>query len=128
MTLLPVNPCKEASVGQVAKQSRLVASPRMCGIVDGKVQRLLGGLVLSFAAIFQVPAADDTKSVSERLGAYYGNYSLAPDHMIGIDRFTSDAGASVMLFTTRQSLPHRCNACSRSPGPATPVGRKKRDL
>jgi pimeloyl-ACP methyl ester carboxylesterase len=36
-------------------------------------------------------------------GEYYGNFSVAPDHMIGIDRFINDAGDTVALISDYQS-------------------------
>jgi pimeloyl-ACP methyl ester carboxylesterase len=35
--------------------------------------------------------------------AYFGNYRVSPDHLLGIDRFTSDSGESLALISDYQS-------------------------
>lgn len=54
----------------------------------------VGILLASFVFGVTPAGADD---------AYYGNYRLAPDHMLGIDHFIDDAGENVILFSDYRS-------------------------
>jgi pimeloyl-ACP methyl ester carboxylesterase len=68
-------------------------------------------VLLAYALIFAfatatwaaVPAREPGPKAGEIPRAYYGNYRVAPDHMIGIDRFINDAGDTVALISDYQS-------------------------
>lgn len=60
----------------------------------------IGWLATSFAAPASAHARDAQTGVYD---AFYGDYSIGPNHVIGVNRFVDDAGKTVMLFADYQS-------------------------
>lgn len=65
-------------------------------------------ILIAYVALFALSAAPAMASVNPRPGTdpyapYYGNYVVAPGHMIGIDRFITPSGKDVVLFSDYQS-------------------------
>lgn len=88
---------KSTTVAQ-ADKSRRVAEGR------GSMRPLVRVLGLAAAVASWAPAAsNETGPASARYSAYYGNYRIAPNHLIGVDRFIDDAGDSVVLISDYQS-------------------------
>jgi uncharacterized protein len=66
---------------------------------------LVHALVFAFATASwaAAPAQGPGTPGTGTNGGYYGDYSVAPDHIIGIDRFVNDAGDTVALISDYQS-------------------------
>jgi uncharacterized protein len=48
-------------------------------------------------------AATQSNSKADAYAAYYGNYRIARDHLLGIDRFITDAGENTLLISDYRS-------------------------
>lgn len=68
------------------------------------ILRSLGIVCAAFMLLASDPAASgQSNAKAGAYDAYYGNYRIAPDHMLGIDRFITDAGENTLLISDYQS-------------------------
>jgi pimeloyl-ACP methyl ester carboxylesterase len=57
------------------------------------------GWIVFLLVLSPLVSADEPAAKAADYGAYYGNYQIAPDHLIGIDRFIMDSGEAALLFS-----------------------------
>jgi pimeloyl-ACP methyl ester carboxylesterase len=69
--------------------------------LTGSIAFLVFAAVLVFAPGLAVAGQPDADPRVH--DAYFGNYRVSPDHLLGIDRFTSDSGESLVLISDYQS-------------------------
>ena len=68
------------------------------------ILRSLGIVCAAFVLLAPgLAASSESNAKAGPYDAYYGNYRIARDHMLGIDRFITDAGENTLLISDYQS-------------------------